>query len=339
MTAPLRYSYAVHVLREDDAPVRQVPVEVDWEPAREAVRLRALQDGLAGEEAFTLECTIDPVWHPSRGQPYLGGFRVRAQDTAPCEVDFSLGYFRELGAKITSRLVAEGVLQKGDLIRCLPVAYPQAPEDAPRAGEGRIGRLAPPRIPVVQGSLGDFPAGGNDAAYPVFIPERVLEEVKLLTLAAEARETGGILLGLLGRDATRGTLFAEVTGQLPARHTEACATKLTFTPATWTEVQAALELRTRGELMVGWWHSHPVREWCKNCSEEKRAACAFAKGFLSEEDRLLHRTVFPRAYSLALLANDVAAEGPTYSLFGWKAGVLEQREFSRLTEVRHGALG
>lgn len=332
MHAPLRYTYAVQVLREDDAPVRQVAVEVDWEPAREAVRLQALRRGLAAEHAFTLECAVEPVWHPARGQPYLGGFRVRA-GAADCEAEFPLGYFRELGSKVTTRLIAEGELQKGDLIRCLPVAYPQAAEEA--GPLPRIGRTAPPAIPVAPASLSDFPESDGVAEFPVFIPERVLEEVRTLTLAAEARETGGILIGLLCRDGGRATLFAEITGQIPARHTEACATKLTFTAATWTEVRAALELRTRGEIMLGWWHSHPVREWCKDCPEEKRLRCSLAQGFLSEDDRLLHRTVFPRAYSLALLANDVSPEGPTYSLFGWERGLLEQREFHRLTEDRH----
>ena len=338
MPDALRYAYAVQVLREDDSPVRQVAVTVDWEPAREAVRLHALQQGRPPEEAFTLECAVEPVWHPARGQPYLAGFRMTALEGETGAVaEFPLAYFRELGSRVTGKLVEEGALQKGDVIRCLPVAYPQAPEAAAERS-ARIGRPAAPHIPVAPGSLREFPEGGNDERYPVFIPERVLAEVKALTLAAPARETGGILIGLLYRDEAAGRLFAAVTGQIPARHTEACATKLTFTAATWTEVQAALDLRTRGEIMLGWWHSHPVREWCKDCPEEKRRECSLAKGFLSEDDRRLHRTVFSRAYSLALLANDVSPEGPTFSLFGWSRGLLEPREFHRLTEDRHVAL-
>lgn len=348
MAVPTRYSYAVHVLREDDAPVRQVAVEVDWEPACEWLRLQALRNGRPPEEAFTLDCVVEPVWHPTRGQPYLGGFRARTAGPAASEAEeFSLAYFRELSSKITTRLVAEGALQKGDLIRCLPLAFPRSDDDQPTAAP-RIGREAPPRIPVDEASLRQFLNGGAAApaeestdALPVFMPEQVLEEVKALTLEAGGgtRETGGILIGLLHRDGAAATLFAEVTAQIPARHTEADSTKLTFTAATWTEVRAALELRTRSEIMLGWWHSHPVREWCKNCPEEKRRQCSLARGFLSEDDRLLHRTVFPRAYSLALVANDVTEEGPTYSLFGWSRGVLEPRQFHRLAEDRHGLHG
>jgi hypothetical protein len=338
-----RYRYAVHVLREDDTPVRQVPVELDWEPAREWLRLQALRSGRSPEEAFTLDCAIEPVWHPARGQPYLGGFRVRAA-AAGCEEEFGLGYFSELSRGVTTRLVKEAALQPGDLIRCLPVAFPLAAAAAaaapPDAAGARLGKQAPPALKIEQASLagllnGNGPPNPESAdALPVLIPERVLEEISTLTLAAEGRETGGVLIGRLHRDNAPATLFAEVAAQIPARHTEASATRLSFTAATWTGVQAALDLRTRSESMLGWWHSHPVKQWCKNCPEEKRRRCSLARGFLSEEDRLLHRTVFPRAYSLALLANDVE-DGPTFSLFGWSRGVLAPREFHRLAEASH----
>ena len=332
MTTP-RYAYAVHVLREDDTPVRQLPVEVDWEPAREALRLQALRDGRGVEAAFTLDCQIEPEWHPERGSPYLAGFRVRA-GSGSGSLQFGLAYFRELSRSVTKRLVADGALQQGDVVRCLPVAFPLAEPEQREAP--KLGRQAPPRLALGQAALADFFAdtGTITEPLPVLIPERVLDEAKALTLGVTGRETGGILIGRLHRDTASGGLFAEVTAQIPARHTEADAVKLSFTPATWTEVQAALDLRTQGESMLGWWHSHPVREWCKNCPEDQRRQCTLARGFFSEDDRLLHRTVFPRAYSIALLVNDVEWDGPTFSLFGWDGGLVEARGFHRLTEAR-----
>ena len=47
--------------------------------------------------------------------------------------------------------------------------------------------------------------------------------------------------------------------------------------------------------------------------------------FLSEDDRLLHRAVFPGAWNLALVVNDVAYDDPTLSLFGWRRGLLALR--------------
>jgi hypothetical protein len=342
MTPASRYRYAMHVLREDDTSVCQVPVEVDWEPAREAVRLAALRAGLEPADAFGLAPELEPVWHAARGQPYLGGF-VAGVASGPGREEFSLAYFRELSHQVTTRLVAEAVLAKGDVIRCLPVAYPQPAEELPDP-PARIGRPAPPDIPVHPASLQDAVdrAGLPDPAVdalPVFLPETVLAEVRGLTLAAGPRETGGVLLGRLFRDGGIGRLFVEVTAQVPARHTDASATRLTFTADTWTDVRSALALRGAGELMLGWWHSHPVREWCKDCSEEKRRECAFARGFLSEDDRLLHRTVFPRAYTLALLASDTGAPEPPLNLFGWSGGRLEERSWFTLREPSHASAG
>lgn len=336
----MRYSYAVQVVREDGTEVGQVPVRIDWEPAREWVRLKALERGVPPDEAFLLDCGFSPVWDSNRGQPWIGGFDGGAagQDGGPREI-FAVGYFGELARGVTKRLVAEGTLQKGDLIRCHPLAYPELGENAPtHAPEPeRLGRVSPPRIAVRPRPLRELLAvnGSEPVAaeepIPVFIPERVLDEAGQLTTAEQGeRETGGVLIGHLFRDGDEARLFAEVTAQVPARYTEASSAKLTFTPATWTEVRAAISLRNRAEMMLGWWHSHPVREWCKDCPPEKQASCALAQGFLSEDDRLLHRTVFPRAYSVALVVNDIGEGGPTYSLFGWSRGVIEERSFHRL---------
>ena len=170
----------------------------------------------------------------------------------------------------------------------------------------------------------------------MFLPREVLEQTAALTAEHPGRETGGILIGCLRRDAAAARLYLEITAQIPARHTEATSAKLTFTPATWTDVQSALTLRNRDEAMLGWWHSHPVREWCKDCAPEKQAQCVLARGFLSEDDRRLHRTVFPRAYSVALVVNDLES-GPTWSLFGWSRGVIASRDFITVAEELHAS--
>jgi hypothetical protein len=117
-----------------------------------------------------------------------------------------------------------------------------------------------------------------------------------------------------------------VTGQIPARNTEADLTTLRFTAETWTQVQSTLDLRGREEIMLGWWHSHPKQAWCKQCPDDKQADCQLLCDFFSAHDRRLHRAVFPRAYSIALVVNDMA-DGHTYSLFGWRKGQIELRGF------------
>ena len=337
----MTFSYAVQVVREDGTHVEQVPVRVDWEPAREWLRLKALERGFAPEQAFVLDCTFEPLWDSTRGQPFLAGFLGTPDGDAATRESFPVGYFGELARGITKRMVADGALQKGDLVRCHPVAFPVNADQDPET-QPRLGRMSPPRIAIGTAVLADFTGDSNGVArsdedpLPALIPEQVIREVTALTSAEQgARETGGILIGHLWRDAGLQRLFVEVTAQIPAEHTEASSAKLTFTPATWTAVQAALALRTRGEVMLGWWHSHPVREWCKDCPPEKRATCALAEGFLSEDDRLLHRAVFPRAYSIALVVNDVGESGPTFSLFGWGRGLIEPRVFHLVSEGRH----
>ncbi len=194
-----------------------------------------------------------------------------------------------------------------------------------------------PRLPLHDGSLlamrGRARAVGRVRAedYPVFLPETLLEEVKARAREAQGKECGGILLGNLYRDPDLPEVFAEVTAQVPARHVEADAHRLTFTPQTWRAVDAALELRGSQEVMLGWWHSHPVGHWCGECSPEKRERCLLKGGFLSSHDRRLHRTVFPRAYSLALVVTEPGDEEPTCDLFGWRRERLKRRGYGLLT--------
>jgi hypothetical protein len=339
---PVRVShaYALHVVLEDGTSVAQVPVEVDWEPAGECARFDTVRRGHPPEEAFRLECSVEPVWHPSRGEPYLGGFGVRANGEADL-AQFSTRYFAELARAATTQLVRQGALEEGARVRCLPVAFPRASQPEHDGTALRLAaRATSPRVPVRERSLADYRAraANGDAPdstdAPLFVPAQVLEEAADLTRASPRCETGGILVGHLHRDRDAGDVFLEVTAQIPARHTEADVAKLTFTADTWTDVRSALELRRREEIMLGWWHSHPVREWCRECPEEKQRVCPLASGFLSEHDRALHRTVFPRAYSVALVVNDVAPDAPTFSLFGWRSGLIESRGFHVLEPDR-----
>jgi len=345
------YAYALDVVREDGTPVSQVPIDVDWEPARDCLRFVAVRRGLASSDAFERECVVEPLWHAEKGEPYLGGFRVRMTYDGLREVsqDFPTNLLRGLTRRVSEQLVAEGALREGDTFRCDPIAFAQT--TAPRAASRKIGvvaRATPPAIALCEGSLEDFleravpPSDVDRGDMPVFLPQGILAEVARLTDEAGLKETGGVVIGHLHRDTTAAEVFAEITAQIPAIHTDAELTRLTFTPATWTSVRAALALRARGEIMLGWWHSHPVREWCKDCPLERQRDCIFASGFLSEHDRALHRTMFPRAFSIALVVNDVATGGPTYSLFGWRLGLLERRGFHTLeapsTVVTRGLL-
>src|SRR5262249_28259320 len=118
-----------------------------------------------------------------------------------------------------------------------------------------------------------------------------------------------------------------VSGHIPARHTVAEATKLTFTAETWAGARQVLRLRGRGELMLGWWHSHVGKTVCKDCPVERQRDCKFLHGFFSTHDEHLQRTAFSRAYHIGLVVNDPAAGELSFALFGWRRGVIQERHF------------
>ena len=334
------YQYVIELFREDDTAVGQASAKVDWGPAEEWARFQALRRGVLASDDPGRVASIEPQWLRDVGEPYLEGFRVNIETAAGVvATDFPSGYFKALVTQASAHFVERGTLQKGDRVRYLAAAFRQNGEPATPRFQFTTEEVAAP-IAIKDSSLADAlaeaaPYGAASAGdVPVLIPKRVLDEASNLSRQAGAKETGGILIGHLHRDAAVPEIFVEVTAQIHARHTEAELTKLTFTSETWTEVRAAIELRRKGEMMVGWWHSHPVREWCKDCAPERQQVCAMASDFFSAHDHALHRTIFPRAYSFALVANDLANGEVSFSAFGWRGGLLESRGFNVTAERR-----
>ncbi len=353
------FAYAVSLYREDGSSLGQRPVDVDFEPAVEWTRFQGLRMGLMGEDAFHAHVRVEPLWHPERREPELSGFRVEVGGADVAHA-FPTSYFLVAAEEAGRRLVEEGVLREGERFRYRALAFPV--ERAPEARGGRFQSTpARPRLPVEGGELPAYLArsralaevgggggrlGGPDqgllaeAAPPVFVRRQILDETRELADTAGGRETGGVLIGHLRRDRSVPEVFVDVTAQVPAEYAEGEASRLSFTPEAWTAVRAAIELRRREEIMVGWWHSHPAREWCKECDAERQAVCPFATGFLSTHDEALHRTVFPRAFSVALVVTLPAEGPPTHSLFGWHEGGITRRPYHVLSpetpDIPHG---
>lgn len=328
------YQYVIELFSENDSPLGQASVRVDWGPAEEWARFQALRRGLLDSNQPGRVTAIEPIWLPEVGEPYLEGFRVKVaageSEIATC---FASSYFKALATQASSHFIENGRLENGQKFRYLAAAFRQEAEPkAVSRFQFTIEEVAP-ALAIRDSSLADCLVGSAPHGYtnagdmPVFVPQHVLDESAALSRGAGAKETGGILIGHLHRDSSVPEVFVEVTAQIHARHTEANLTKLTFTAETWTEVQSAINLRRRGELMLGWWHSHPVREWCKECPVERQRVCKMAGDFFSAHDHALHRTVFPGAHSIALVANDVSTGDVTFSAFGWREGLLEPRGF------------
>jgi hypothetical protein len=227
--------------------------------------------------------------------------------------------------------VKRGELKAGDTflyrVRALPGDARDAAPPRCRATTVVLGALDVAESALVDSLAGTTVLGEAEAGdLPMVVPRDVLDEMSTLARAAGPREVGGILLGRLYRDPASRELFAVVTTQLPALEAKGELTRLEFTPAAWAAVADLMRRRATDELPLGWWHYHPAHLWqCRNCPEERRRACPLARGFFSDEDRLLHRTVFPRAYTLALVVSSISDAEHRVACFGWRNGRVEAR--------------
>lgn len=311
----------------------QLPLTPDWEPALESLKLAARRRGLVVNGHHATE--IEPVHSEQVAAPLCAGFRgtLRLPGGATVVEDFTFTYFRREARAGSGELVSSGKLKEGEQYLYRLVAFADTVPAVVRTNGRFAVEVDEAPVDVRETRLSDWlaralpcgPALATD--FPVFIPQSVLAESATLAEAAGAKETGGVLIGHLHQDHAARELFVEVTALVPARHTEAELTKLTFTDATWTDSRNAVALRRAGEQFVGWQHSHPGKFFCNPaCPPERRKTCPLMRDFFSDEDVTFHRTVFPRASSIALVTT-ITDEGLQHALFGWRGGVIHQRGF------------
>jgi hypothetical protein len=336
---PFQYKLTVHG-SDGDALGSFAVKEIDWEPAKEAAWMQALRRGRLNGDEPTFRTAIEPVWHASLGQPHVAGLRVAvaANGSDPGDaVELPVSYFKGHATQAAAALIDKQVMKRGDVYFYRLSAERRADPPVAPAGAPTV-RLAPLSLPVASMAAlrrDAVPLGPqDDLDFRVFVPQQILEEATELAEQAAEKETGSLLLGQVHRNSTDADVFVELTAQVPARHTSASAVKLTFTAQTWSAARAALALRNRRELMLGWLHTHPQKHWklkCnKDCPPEKRASCPLGGSvFFSEEDVALQRAIFPRAFCVALLLT-VTDDGMRYAMFGWRDGEVVQRGFDLL---------
>jgi proteasome lid subunit RPN8/RPN11 len=283
---------------------------------------------------------VEPLWHERLGEPYVSRLRVALRangEAAPGVVQLPISYLEAHAARAAHVLAEKKVRAAADpYLYLLSAERREAPPAAAPATPGaRWTPLDLPSVSLAELASAALPIGEQHAQdFRVFVPQHILEDAATMAERAGQNETGSLLLGRLQRDANSSDVFVELTAQVPASETSATHTKLTFTARTWAAARAALALRKQGELMVGWFHTHPQVHWKLKCSTdcppERRATCPLSGGsFFSEDDVLLHRSIFPRAFCVALLVT-VTADGLRYAMFGWRDAELVQRGFDLL---------
>jgi proteasome lid subunit RPN8/RPN11 len=286
---------------------------------------------------------VQPRWDEKFRRPFVAALKVVVSRAGRAEEVFEipLAYFHSAARTASSGLVEQGKLKPGEPFRYIVCAYPceGGTRNSSRAEESAFSvQPMPVVLSADEQSLERFldealACGPTDDQMPVFVRREVLVEAVRLVGQAGAVETGGVLIGQLHRDSARRELFLEATALIPAEHTRQDAARLTFTAETWAACDAAVTLRGRGEEYVGWFHSHPGHQWCSQCPDERRTQCKTAGksagDFFSIHDEALHRTVFPRAYSIALVlsTNCEAPAKPTCRLYGWRHGMVARRGF------------
>ncbi len=341
------YVYAIELLHGDQA-LPAVRVTPDFAPAVEAARFAAFRAGTPSEVAFVAATAVVPRWDDTLGEPYLAGLTASARaHGCTSAVDVPLRYFGDAARAATASLVQQGALDAGDTLTFRVTAYrgdrgassPGEPGHAREAGVSEPATLEVQELAVSldvrDGTLRDRlgAAQPQGTQHPddvhVFMPASIVEDAMALASTAEDTEAGAFLVGHVRRDTDAGDVFVDVTDLLPARHTQATVSTLTFTPDTWWDARAALTLRSRGESFLGWVHTHPVSAMCRRqgCSPDAQRQCPMARDFFSEHDRLLHRTMFPRAHTVALVVNDWDFAPISVSLFGYRHGLIEPRGF------------
>lgn len=335
------YRFKLELYTDGGAGLGTVVVEPDWGPAYEWARFDALRRGRLTPETFHGNGVVQPVWDEKTGRPHVSGVQVLLEDASAGDEagtggpeTFSITYFRSLAEAASGHFVKKGLLQEGDTFQYRVSAQPKNGQDAAAGGCRVLLREAGAPLPIHAGSLEARLARatvcGPDAMDDilVFFPAAVLDRIVELVRGAGPCETGGMLIGRLCRDEASGDLFAEVTAQLPAQHTQADSASLTFTGETWAAARDAIRLRGNTEILLGWYHSHPAKEWCKDCPPEKQRTCSL-DCFFSAADRQVHATLFPHAYSIALVATD-GHRGLRHDLYGWRRTQIVQRGFHTL---------
>jgi len=329
------YKYAVELERQDHTRLAQVPVTMDWGPALEWARFRALRESPGAMKPSHGSAQVEPEWDSALGEPYVSGVRISLVDggsSAPPGV-LPRAYFNRAAIEVSRRLIAKELLQPKEKFVYKVVAFRTPRQQQPQVGLALTVEDVAPGYTLKPASSDPFLRSvfacgeAREEDVRVFLPRRVLELAEENTRAAAATEAAGILIGRVCRDPGDGEVFLEITDLIPAKHVRSESTQVTFTPESWSAVDGAIRLRSEGEMMMGWFHSHPAKYWCAaKCSPEQRQACPLSLSFFSRDDYALHRTVFPMAHCVALLVTH-AETGLRHALFGWRQGLIVQRGF------------
>ena len=328
------FHFEIEYTHANGALIARLPIDPDWTKARDGLHFAAARQGRApaltcAPSAGTLGIT--PVWTGGIGAPYVEAFRLHLIcDGNEISGTVPRAYFATLARELSASLdrSADATVQYS--IRATAAVQPPTARPAAAFEIEEVVQQLQLTPRSLNGALKSAISADNelnDGDMPVLFRAAVLDEARAQAQAAGDTETGGVLVGRLYRDTDSPEIFAEITAQIPAAHTEANTTRLTFTADTWAAASAAIAARGRNAIPIGFWHSHG--DWCRlrGCPRERRVECSAALPFLSAEDVHLFGNCFGRAYHTTLLVSEHSAHGWTDAMYGWRSGVVTRRAF------------
>jgi proteasome lid subunit RPN8/RPN11 len=337
------YSFRLELSDQDQRLLHSLPLTAAaFRHALHATHFEAFRQGaLPSYDPASQDARIEPVFaEQSASDPRCNGFRIELATAASATFTqaFTLNYFAAAARQARQRLVRENRLPAEQAIHYQLAAYWEEPVRSPQSPAVELS-LGPPRslAPIRAAERLDLgPAEAWDhcepGQLPILVERAVLEEGLDEARSAPHREVGGVLLGHVSRDPVSGEVFVQVTCLASGEGTtESGPSNVTLTPATFARAQELIELRGLGEVIVGWYHSHPFR-FCDACPLPTPPECINKVLFYSDEDLHLMETTFEQPYMMGLLLAvepklEAALGHLPVRLFGWNQGTIQARGF------------
>lgn len=337
-----RYDFRLEChLAEGESLFEQRLEPTDFERAILDTSFAALRAGRIDEYAPNVAAAVVEPTFGSTGDSRASGFRVGVP-VGPDDTfhrSYDLDYFCPRATRWRQRMVRDERIETDAEFRYRLDAFLDEPTDE---ADGFDVEQSPLRFPVTPGrvaDLGPFETWDepSDDDVPAYVPRSVIEDLLDEARANPEVEVGGFLVGHLRRDTDTRTVYVEVTELVSVldRGT-ADRTSFTFTPESFDHVRETIALRDRGEMLVGWAHSHPF-SFCAECPLPTPPECIAKVLFFSVDDDEVMETTFPHPFALGLLAGtepklEAAVGHAPVRLFGWRNGCVVPRGLYVLSE-------